>query len=99
MPKCPPLAKLFLRDLVNEMYVHGMSQRDVELALESALGQFVLSKSSVSQISESLLEDYEAFKQRDLSGFDAAAYLFIDAVYEPVATAWMQHRCALLLED
>ena len=68
-----------LKDLVVEMYAHGMSQRDIE----QALGQFVLSKSSVSQISESLSEDYEAFKSRDLSGFDAA-YLFIDAVYEPL---------------
>ena len=65
------------------MYTHGMSQRDVEQALEAALGQFVLSKSTVSQISESLIEDYEAFKCRDLSGLDVA-YLFIDGVYEPL---------------
>ena len=45
--------------------------------------QFVLSKSSVSEISESLSEDYEAFKSRDLSGFDVA-YVFVDAVYEPL---------------
>ena len=72
-----------LKDLVVEMYIHGMSQRDIEQALEKALGQFVLSKSSVSEISESLSEDYEAFKSRDLSGFDVA-YVFLDAVYEPL---------------
>lgn len=72
-----------LKDLVIEMYVRGMSTRDVESALEQALGGFVLSKSSVSTISEELLEEYERFRVRDLSGYDVA-YLFIDTVYEPL---------------
>ena len=72
-----------LRDLITEMYVCGMSTRDVEEALERALGGFVLSKSSVSEITDQLIEEYEKFKQRDLSGFEVA-YLFIDAVYEPL---------------
>ena len=51
-------------DLVVEMHTHGMSQRDIEQALEKALNQFVLSKSSVSETSESLRENHEAFKGR-----------------------------------
>lgn len=72
-----------LKDLVIEMYVRGMSTRDIESALEEALGGFVLSKSSVSTMSEELLEEYERFRTRDLSGYDVA-YLFLDTVYEPL---------------
>lgn len=72
-----------LKDLVIEMYVRGMSTRDIESALEASLGGFVLSKSSVSEMSEQLLEEYEAFRNRELSGLEVA-YLFIDTVYEPL---------------
>ena len=72
-----------LKRLILEMYVGGMSQRDIEYSLEKAVGQFVLSKSTVSELSESLTEEYEAFRTRDLSG-EAVAYLFIDTVYEPL---------------
>jgi len=47
------------------------------------VGQFVLSKSTVSELSESLTEEHEAFRMRDLSG-EAVAYLFIDTGYEPL---------------
>jgi len=66
-----------------EMYVGGMSQRDIEYSLEKALGQFVLSKSAVSNLTATLTQEYEALRTRDLSG-DEVAYLFIDAVYEPL---------------
>jgi putative transposase len=72
-----------LKRLIVEMYVGGMSQRDIEYSLESALGQFVLSKSTVSELSDTLSQEYEAWRMRDLSK-DAVAYLFIDTVYEPL---------------
>jgi putative transposase len=72
-----------LRRLIIEMYVGGMSQRDIEQSLEKALGQFVLSKSTVSELTDSLTQEYEAFRTRALSGYEVA-YLFIDAVYEPL---------------
>jgi transposase-like protein len=72
-----------LKSLIVEMCVGGMSQRDIAAALESALGQFVLSKRSVSALTETLSQEYEAFRTRDLSGYDVA-YLFIDTVYEPL---------------
>ncbi len=72
-----------LKKLIVEMYTGGMSQRDIEYGLEKALGQFVLSKSAVSELTESLTREYEAFCTRDLSGYDVA-YLFLDAVYEPL---------------
>lgn len=72
-----------LRQLIMEMYTLGMSTLDVEQALEKSLGGFVLSKSSVSEITKELTAEYEAFKRRDLSGFDVV-YLFIDTIYEPL---------------
>ena len=43
----------------------------------------MLSQSAVSELTESLTQEYEAFCSRALSGYDAA-YLFMDAVYEPL---------------
>jgi transposase-like protein len=52
-----------------------MSQRDIEDSLESAVGQCVLSKSTVSELSERLTQEYEAWRTRDLSN-EPVAYLF-----------------------
>ena len=70
-----------LERLVTQMYVRGLSTRDIEAALEEATGEQVLSRSTVSRVSESLNEEYAAFCQRDLSGFEVQ-YLFLDAIYE-----------------
>lgn len=72
-----------LKKLIVAMYVGGRSQRAIESGLESALGQFLVSKSTVSEMAESLTEEYEAFRTRDLSQ-EPVAYLFIDPVHEPL---------------
>ena len=72
-----------LKRLIVEMYAGGLSQRDIEYGLEKALGQIVLSKSTVSELTDTLSHEYEAFRTRDLSGY-GVAYLFMDAVYEPL---------------
>ena len=72
-----------LKKLIVEMYVGGMSQRDIEQGLEKAGGHFLLSQSTVSESAESLAEEYEAFRTRDLHE-EPVAYLFIDTVYEPL---------------
>ena len=72
-----------LKQLIVERYVGGMAQRDIEYSVEKALGQFVLSKSTVSELTDSLTQEYEAFRTRELSGA-AVAYLLIDTVYEPL---------------
>lgn len=72
-----------LKRLIVEMYAGGLSQRDIEYSLEKALGQFILSKSTVSELTDRLSQEYEAFRTRDLSGYEVA-YLFMDAVYEPL---------------
>jgi transposase-like protein len=56
-----------LKRLILEMYVGGLSQRDIEYSLESALGHFVLGKSTVSELCATLSEEYEAWRTRDLS--------------------------------
>jgi putative transposase len=73
-----------LEKLATEMYARGLSTRDIEDLLKelSEDGQtMLLSRSSVSQVTENLWQEYEAFTQRDLSEFDVV-YLFADAVYE-----------------
>ncbi|HEX2988369.1 MAG TPA: IS256 family transposase, partial [Chloroflexota bacterium] len=73
-----------LEKLVAEMYVRGLSTRDIEDLLKeiSDDGQRpLLSKSTVSEVTEVLWEEYQAFTKRDLSAFDVV-YLFVDAVYE-----------------
>lgn len=70
-----------LERLAVEMYARGLSTRDIEAALVEATGDHLLSRTAVSQITEVLWADYEAFAERDLSGF-AVEYLFLEAVYE-----------------
>ena len=43
----------------------------------------MLSKSAVSELTDTLTQEYEAFRIRDLSGYEVA-YWFMDAVYEPL---------------
>jgi putative transposase len=70
-----------LERLVAEMYARGLSTRDVEDAFRDATGELLISKSAVSEITDSLWEDYQAFCARDLSGI-AVEYLFLDAIFE-----------------
>ena len=67
--------------LVTEMYARGLSTRDVEDAFRDATGELLISKSAVSEITDQLWADYQAFIGRDLSGV-AVEYLFADAVFE-----------------
>src|SRR5436189_5709042 len=67
--------------LVNEMYARGLSTRDVEDAFTDATGELLISKSAVSEITDRLWEDYQAFISRDLSDLEVE-YLFVDAVFE-----------------
>ena len=70
-----------LESLVNEMYARGLSTRDVEDAFRDSTGELLISKSAVSQITDRLWSDYQAFIARDLSEVEAE-YLFVDAVFE-----------------
>jgi transposase-like protein len=70
-----------LESLVNEMYARGLSTRDVEDAFRDATGELLISKSAVSEITDRLWEDYQAFITRDLADTEIE-YMFVDAVFE-----------------
>jgi transposase-like protein len=70
-----------LERLAVEMYARGLSTRDIEAAFQDETGASLLSRTAVSQVTERLWQEYEAFANRDLSEF-AVAYLFVDGVAE-----------------
>lgn len=72
-----------LKRLAVEMYVRGLSTRDIEQTLIDENGKPILSKSVVSELNQRLYAEYERFRQQDLSTVDVA-YLFVDGVYEAV---------------
>jgi transposase-like protein len=68
-----------LEALAVEMYARGLSTRDIEAVFADADGRSLLSRTAVSEITERLWAEYEAFASRDLSEF-AVTYLFVDSV-------------------
>jgi putative transposase len=70
-----------LERLVVEMYARGLSTRDVEDCFRDATGELLISRSAVSEITDQLWEDYQAFRTRDLAAIDVS-YLFVDGIYE-----------------
>ena len=83
------LARMFregsdvLGKMVTEMYVRGLSTRDVENMFIQTLGQRLLSRSSVSRITRRLQQDFDTWRKRDLSEL-RILYLFLDAIYLPL---------------
>jgi transposase-like protein len=69
-----------LEQMVTEMYVRGLSTRDIENMFIGTLGQRILSRSSVSRVTRHLQKDFDTWRKRDLSGLKVL-YLFLDAVY------------------
>jgi transposase-like protein len=72
-----------VKTLALEMYVRGLSTRDVEQAFVTERGESVLSRSAMSRLAERLYDDYLTFSKRDLSQLDVV-FLFVDGVYEAV---------------
>jgi transposase-like protein len=72
-----------LERLAVEMYVRGLSLKDIEEAFYQATGENILSKSSILKLTEILWEDYEKFISRDLSNYEIV-YLQLDAVQESI---------------
>lgn len=86
-----------LESLVIASFVRGLSVRDVEAALEEALGpEAKVSKSTVSRICEAIKTEFDVWKARDLSEIELD-YLYLDGSHfkmhpgakaEPVLCAW-----------
>jgi transposase-like protein len=72
-----------LERLAIEMYARGLSVRDIEAAFTDRRGRCRLTRTAVSQLTEQLWSDYQAFTSRDLSAH-AIVYLFVDGIAERV---------------
>jgi transposase-like protein len=70
-----------LESLAIEMYARGLSVRDIEATFADDGGRSLLSRTAVSEITERLWTEYEAFAGRDLSEFEVV-YLFVDGIAE-----------------
>ena len=70
-----------LEALAVEMYARGLSTRDIEGLFADEAGKPLLSGTAVSEITERLWAQYQAFASRDLSEFEVV-YLFVDGVAE-----------------
>jgi transposase-like protein len=87
------LARMFrqgsdvLGKMVTEMYVRGLSIRDVESTFIQTLGERILSKSSVSRITRRLQQDFDTWRKRDLSGL-RILYLYLDGGAKTEARAY-----------
>lgn len=69
-----------LETLIPQLYIKGLSMRDIEDVLRNYLGLKRVSKSVVSNLSKSLEENFNKWRNRDLSSLDIL-YLFIDGIY------------------
>lgn len=69
-----------LDTLIPQLYIKGLSMRDIEDIFRNQLRLTKVSKSVVSNLSKSLEEDFNKWRNRDLSGLDIL-YLFIDGIY------------------
>jgi putative transposase len=69
-----------LEALIIVGFLRGLSVRDVEALLEEALGEQVVSKSTVARICQDTRERYRAWCERDLSAHDLV-YCYLDAIY------------------
>jgi transposase-like protein len=70
-----------LEALAVEMYARGLSTRDIEALFADEDGRSLLSRTAVSEITERLWAEYQAFAGRDLAEFEVL-YLFVDGIAE-----------------
>jgi putative transposase len=82
--------------LVSEMYAHGLSTRDIEMAFTDATGGCVISRSVVSEVTERLWQEYQAFREQRWEGVKIL-YLFADGLYEPMRATGSSREAILCL--
>ena len=70
-----------LEDLAVELYARGLSTRDIEDTFTGEDGKRLLSRAAVSEVTERLWKEYDAFCTRDLAEH-RIAYLFVDGIAE-----------------
>ena len=66
-----------------EGYGRGLSTRDLEEILRGEDGKPMLSRATISKVTEQMWEEYTAFMESNLEGYELE-YLWLDGVYEPI---------------
>ena len=81
--------------LLPELYLHGLSTGDFDLALRGLLGEGApLSPSSILRLKASWQQEYEAWKGRSLAE-EPVVYLWVDGIY--VKAGLEKEKAALLV--
>ena len=81
-------------ELLPQLYLHGLAERDFELALRGLLGDGApLSPSSIARLKERWLEEYRTWRQRPIEG--ELVYLWADGIY--VKAGLEKEKAALLV--
>jgi transposase-like protein len=84
-----------LGDLLPELYLHGLSLGDFELALRGLLGEGApLSPSSIARLKRKWQREYDEWKSKDLSELEVV-YQWADGLY--VKAGLEKERAALLV--
>jgi transposase-like protein len=82
-------------DLLPELYLHGLSEGDFDLALRGLLGEAApLSASSIARLKAVWQTEYEAWKQRSLADLEVV-YLWVDGIY--VKAGLEKEKAAMLV--
>jgi putative transposase len=84
-----------LAGLAIEMWARGLSTRDVEAAFTDEQGVCLLSKSAVSELTDALWAEYEAFQQQSWADVPICA-VFLDGVYEPLRAHGIAREAVLV---
>jgi len=70
-----------VRDLLPELYLHGLAEGDFDLALRGLLGEHApLSASTIARLKEKWHAEYESWATRPLNDLEVV-YLWVDGVY------------------
>lgn len=69
-----------LEALIPQLYVKGLSVRDVSEAMTAVFEDAGVSAATASRIGQTIQEDFRIWQQRSLSGYDLL-YLFVDGMY------------------
>lgn len=70
-----------VRDMLPELYLHGLSSGDFELAMRGLLGEGApLSASSIQRLKAKWELEFDAWKKQDLSALEAV-YFWADGIY------------------
>ena len=84
-----------VRDLLPQLYLHGLAAGDFDLAMRGLLGDGApLSASSIARLKAGWQAEYTAWRQRSLADLDVV-YLWVDGIY--VKAGLEKEKAALLV--